>query len=120
MHGDFLVPIFLFGGAAWVLVVYYNNRHKERMAMIDKGLNPADFKGASLRQWFQTNPLSSLKWGLLAAFVGIGLFVAEMLDRVYFLHESIYFATTLVFGGIALILFYILANAKMKKEDSGS
>ncbi len=120
MHPDFLIPIFLFGGTAWVLVVYFNNRHKERMAMIDKGVSPADFRGTPLRQWFHANPLSSLKWGLLAAFVGIGLFVAEMLDRVYFFHESVYFATMLVFGGIALILFYMIANARMKKEDIGS
>ncbi len=120
MHGEFLIPIFLFGGTAWVLVVYFNNRHKERMAMIEKGVNPADFRGTSLRHWFQVNPLSSLKWGLLAAFVGIGIFVAEMLDRVWFFHESIYFATTLVFGGIALVLFYMIANAKLKKEEEGS
>ena len=120
MHGEFLIPIFLFGGAAWVLIIYFNNRHKERMAMIDKGVSPADFRGAPLRQWFQANPLSSLKWGLLAAFVGIGLFVAEMLDRAYFLHESIYFATMLVFGGVALIVFYMIATAKMKKEDQAA
>ncbi len=120
MQAEFLIPIFLFGGTAWVLVVYFNGRHKERMAMIEKGVNPADFRGKSFRQWFQVNPLSSLKWGLLAVFVGIGLFVAQLLDRIYFFHESIYFATVLVFGGIALVLFYFIANAKLKNEDLGS
>ena len=120
MQGEFLIPIFLFGGTACVLVVYFNNRHKERMAMIEKGVSASDLRGAPMREWLRANPLSSLKWGLLAAFVGIGLFVAEMLDRVWFLHDSIYFATTLVFGGIALILFYVIANAKYKKEDYGS
>ena len=119
MNGEFLIPIFLFGGTAWVLVVYFNNRHKERMAMIDKGVSASDLRGTPMREWLRANPLSSLKWGLLASFVGLGLFVASWMDRIYFLHESVYFATTLVFGGVALIVFYFIANAKMKKEDSG-
>lgn len=119
MNGEFLIPIFLFGGTAWVLVVYFNNRHKERMAMIDKGVSASDLRGTPMREWLRANPLSSLKWGLLAAFVGIGLFVAEWLDRVFFMRDSVYFATTLLFGGIALIIFYFIANSRMKKEDAG-
>jgi len=118
MQGEFLIPIFLFGGTACVLVVYFNNRHKERMAMIEKGVSASDLRGAPMREWLRANPLSSLKWGLLAMFVGIGLFVAEMLDRTFMMRDSVYFATTLIFGGIALIIFYWIANAKMKKEDS--
>jgi hypothetical protein len=120
MNGEFLIPIFLFGGTACVLVVYFNNRHKERMAMIEKGISPANLRETPLRESLRANPLSSLKWGLLATFVGLGLFIAEWLDRIYFLHESVYFATTLIFGGIALIVFYLIANSRMKKEDSGS
>jgi hypothetical protein len=120
MNGEFFIPIFLFGGIAWVLTIYFNNRHKERMAMIEKGISASELRGAPMREWLRANPLSSLKWGLLAMFVGIGLIVAEMLDRAYMMHDSVYFATTLIFGGIALIIFYWIANAKMKKEESGS
>jgi hypothetical protein len=118
MNGEFLIPIFLFGGIAVVLVVYFNNRHKERIAMIDKGMSPSDLRGTPMREWLRANPLSSLKWGLLAASVGVGLFVAEWLDRAFFMHDSVYFATTLIFGGIGLIVFYFIANAKMKKDDN--
>jgi hypothetical protein len=114
--GAFLVPIFLFGGAAAVLIVYYNNRHKERMAMIEKGINPADAKATPAREWFRTNPLSSLKWGLLATFVGVGLIVASWLDRWYMMHDSIYVSCMLVAGGIALIIFYFIAAKKLKQE----
>jgi hypothetical protein len=114
--GAFLVPIFLFGGMAAVLITYYNNRHKERMAMIEKGVNPADFKGTPMKEWFRTNPLSSLKWGLLTMFVGIGLIVASTLDRWYMMHDSIYVSCMLVAGGLALILFYFIASRKLKQE----
>jgi hypothetical protein len=116
MNGEFLIPIFLFGGTAVVLIVYFNNRHKERMAMIEKGINPIEFKGAPMREWFRTNPLSSLKWGLLASFVGVGLIVASWLDRWYMMHDSIYLACMLVAGGIALIIFYLFAAKRLKQE----
>lgn len=116
MQGEFLIPIFFFGGTAWVLIVYFNNRHKERMAMIEKGVNPADFKGTPFREMFRTNPLSSLKWGLLALFVGVGLMVATYLERNLYWHDSIYPASMLIFGGLAFVLFYFIASSKMKQE----
>ena len=117
MNGEFLIPIFLFGGTAAVLITYYNNRHKERMAMIEKGVNPQDFKGTPVKEWFRANPLSSLKWGLLATFVGMGLILASYLDRYYMMHDSIYVSCMLVFGGIALIIFYFIASRKFKQDQ---
>jgi hypothetical protein len=117
MSGEFFIPIFLFGGIAWVLTIYFNNRHKERMAMIEKGVSASDLRGTPMREWLRANPLASLKWGLLAVSVGIGLFIAEWLDRAYFFHDSIYFAATLIFGGVGLIVFYVIADSKLKKED---
>lgn len=117
MNGEFLIPIFLFGGAAWVLTVYFNNRNKERMAMIEKGVNPIDFKGKPVREWFQTNPLSSLKWGLLAIFVGIGLMVGMYLHRSLDMEDSVYLACMLISGGLALVIFYFIASMKAKREQ---
>ena len=116
MNGEFLIPIVLFTGMAAVFIIYFNNRHKERMAMIEKGVNPSDFKGVPMREWFRANPLSSLKWGLLAMFVGVGLIVASYLDRWYMMHDSIYISCMLVAGGIALIIFYLIASKKLKQE----
>ena len=115
MNGEFLIPIFLFGGTAYVLVVYFNNRHKERMTLIEKGASPDDFKGTPMREWFRTNPLSSLKWGLLAVFVGLGLMFAMYVDRNYDVRDSIYIASMLVSGGLALIIFYFIAARKLKQ-----
>ncbi|HAL57119.1 MAG TPA: hypothetical protein DCP63_11770 [Bacteroidetes bacterium] len=116
MNGEFLIPVFLFGGTAAVLVVYFNNRHKERMAMIEKGVSPAEFKGTPLREMLRANPLSSLKWGLLTMFVGIGLMVGTFLERSLYWHDSVYPACMLIFGGLALILFYWIASRKFKAD----
>lgn len=118
MDAEFLIPIFFFGGIAAVLIVYFNNRHKERMAMIEKGVNPADLKGLSMREWFRMNPLSSLKWGLLSTFVGFGIMVAMWLHRTFDVPDGIYVSCMLVAGGIALIVFYFIAARKQKQEQA--
>ncbi len=71
----------------------------------------------SFRDMFRTNPLSSLKWGLLAMFVGAGIMVATYLERNLYWHDSVYPASMLIFGGLALIVFYGIAASKLKKDS---
>jgi hypothetical protein len=122
MNGEIIVPIFLFGGIAAVLWKYFEGRHKERMAMIEKGVNPAEFKSTSPMinplRLLQGNVLSNLKWGLLAVFAGIGLLVGLQLENYYRFEEgSVIFGSILITGGLALIIFYIIASKKLKKEQ---
>jgi len=116
--GEILVPIFLFGGTAAVLWKYFEGRHNERMAMIEKGVSPATFKSApSFRLW-QGNVLSNLKWGLLAVFAGIGLLVGQQLEYYFGFHEeSAVFGSILITGGLALIIFYLIAAKKLKEKQ---
>jgi hypothetical protein len=118
MDPGILVPLTLFGGAAVVLWKYFEGRHKERMAMIDKGINPADFKSATPFRLWQGSVLSNLKWGLLFVFAGIGLLVGEQLQYYFGFHEeSAVFGSILIAGGLALILFYIIATKKIKNKQ---
>jgi hypothetical protein len=117
MDAEFLIPIFLFGSTAAVLIVYFNNRHRERMVMIEKGVNPADFKGMTLREYFRSNPYSSLKWGMLAIGVGFGLALANYAERTLYFDDSVYFSGMLIFGGIALVLYYRIASRKVNQEE---
>ena len=114
---EVFIPIFLFASTAAVLIVYYNNRHKERMAMIEKGVDPLQFKGVPMREWFRLNPLSSLKWGLLSIFVGLGALFAMWVHRTYDVPDGIYISSMLVTGGIALIIYYFSASKKLKQEQ---
>ena len=107
----------VFGSVGFITYTWLATRHKERMAMLEKGVKASELKGSAIPQIFRPNPLSSLKWGLLAAFVGAGLIVANILDSYFYFHDSIYFASMLIAGGIGLIIFYFVAAKKLKNED---
>jgi hypothetical protein len=113
-----LVILIVFGSVGLVLWRWIESRHSERMAMIEKGVNPAEFKGVPLREWLRTNPLSSLKWGLLAVFVGLGIMFAMYLHQSFDVPDGIYISSMLVAGGLALIIFYFIASKKFKKEQA--
>ena len=117
MDPGILVPLTLFAGTAVVLWKFFEGRHKERMAMIEKGVNPADFKSASPFRLWQGSMLSNLKWGLLFIFVGIGLLVGLQLENYFRFDEgSFIFGCILITGGLALIIFYFIAAKKLKEK----
>ncbi|WP_428328023.1 DUF6249 domain-containing protein [Mucilaginibacter sp.] len=102
-----LVPLALF--AMIFGIVYLGKR--ERMAMIERGMDPRRYKP-------QSAPFQNLKWGLLLIGAGLGLFFAYLLDRTVFVktqddNEAIYFALIAIFGGIGLFLSYLIE----KKEN---
>ena len=91
-------------------IVYLYKR--ERMAMIERGMDPRRYKP-------QSAPFQNLKWGLLLVGAGVGLFLAYLLDRTIFKstmddNEAIYFALIAIFGGLGLFASYRIE----KKEIS--
>src|SRR5882724_11500308 len=84
-------------------IVYLYKR--ERMAMIERGMDPRRYKP-------QSAPFQTLKWGLLLIGAGLGLFLAFLLDNTAFSkmrgefndnpNVAIYFALIAIFGGAGL------------------
>jgi mannitol-specific phosphotransferase system IIBC component len=111
-----IVPLALF--AMIFGIVYLAKR--ERMAMIERGMDPRRYKP-------QSAPFQNLKWGLLLIGAGIGLFLAYLLDHTVFKHmagefdnddnAAIYFSLIAIFGGIGLFLSYIIEKKEAEKED---
>jgi hypothetical protein len=107
---DFLIPATIF--ATLYGIVYLIIRRKERMALIDRGLDPMSFEKKS-------DDFSSLKYGLLFTGIGLGLIIANILVSTGAMdREAAYFSLVSLFGGIALILDYILEIRLSKKHRS--
>lgn len=106
-----IVPIAMF---AMIFGIYYL-RNREKMAMIERGMDP----GIGMRKSINRN--SVLTWGLLLIGAGIGLFLAYVLDRTIFQsqnddNEAIYFSLIAIFGGAGLFLAYIIEKKDIDKE----
>lgn len=112
---EIFIPIVLFLSTAAVLGLMLLTRHKERMSMIERGLKAEDIKSLYERGTLTVNPLSALKWGIVFVCVGLAIVLAMMAhDRMWF-GEGIYPALIALFGGIGLIIFYIIASKKISQ-----
>ena len=84
------------------------------MAIIEKGIVAEDVKAIYQKGVWRTNPLSSLKWGILAISLGIGLFIGLRLKEAAGMEDGIIFALVAICGGIGLVVFYLLARNKVE------
>ncbi len=110
--------VFTFGIPGLIIFWYLYIKHKERMRMMEKGLTPADIKAFYMESTRKPkNPYSALKWGILFLFVGLGIFVSNIIYYQYDFDEGLGFGITITFAGLGLLLYYSIVSAKLKKID---
>ncbi len=110
MLEDILVPLGFFAIIFGIVYVGVTARNRERMAMIEKGINPKDFMAG------KPNVYVILKWALLLAGVGLGLFIGSLLETYTGIQEEpAYFASALFFGGVGLIIAFLISKRAEEK-----
>ena len=108
---EILVPIVFFLVAFGIVYVAVTARNRERMAMIEKGMKPGESGG-------KKNTGLLLKWSLLIVGLGVGFFVANLLETYTILEkEPAYFGSVLLFGGLGLLLAYLLLNRSERAKN---
>ena len=112
--------IFTFGIPGVIIFWYIYIRHKERTKLMDMGLSPQE-----AREYFRDlerrpkNPYSSLKWGILATMVGLGLFLGIILDEMGF-KDSITGALITLFVGIGFLIYYFIIRNKTGNDNKSN
>ncbi|MFN0291554.1 DUF6249 domain-containing protein [Pedobacter helvus] len=118
MSGE-LVAITMFVGAFALVfgIRYFLN--KEKMAMIERGIDPGLRKATP-------RPFISLKFGLLMVGLGLGLLVALFTTRGIFSANmtnaeegqavAVYFGSIFIFGGLGLISSYVIEKKWLDKQ----
>ncbi|WP_183561763.1 DUF6249 domain-containing protein [Mucilaginibacter sp. SP1R1] len=92
-------------------------RKREKLAMIERGMDPRSYKP-------QSAPYQNLKWGLLLIGSGLGLFLAFVLDHSLFKSMDddsffLYIALIAIFGGLGLFLSYRIEKKEvLEKQDT--
>lgn len=106
------VLLFLLGSVftlGFIFYMYFTTRHRERMAIIDKGGN-IQFHGT------KGNRNSSLKWGLVLLSLGLALGIGIALDVTYDSDGPIFtFPLLLIGGGLGQLFYY---RMKADQEDT--
>jgi len=111
MNDDFLIVLIIFAAVFGIVFVLTQARNRERMAMIEKGVNPKDFISDR-----RPNSYGILKWALLLVGVGFGLFIGSVLEAYTSIHdEPAYFASALFFGGAGLFAAFMIAKKAEEK-----
>ena len=107
-----MVPIVMAVGA-YLMVVYLRKYQKEeRMAMIEKGIDPKTFNITR-----QGSTSAALRASLLLIGGGLGLLMGYFLDRAFYMEEVAYFSMLFIFGGLGLVASYLIEEKKIKEEN---
>ena len=93
-----------------IMYVFYTTRNKERMALIEKGADASFFKtgkGSSEKSFSWSK--FTLKIGMLFMGIAVGIIMGAVLSNAGILsEEAMYPAMIFFFGGLSLVLFYII------------
>jgi hypothetical protein len=107
-----MVPIVLTICAAIVWIYIRKFENQERMAMIEKGVDPKSFRTGRAR-----DSSGALRASLLLIGAGVGLLMGYFLDSAFYMEEVAYFSMLFICGGLGLGASYLIEEKKIKEEN---
>jgi hypothetical protein len=106
-----MIPVAMF--IVFAAIVKFIVDNSTRKKLIEKGL-----VDESVKYLFpdkpKPQPLSSLKWGMVCIAIGLAVFVGQMAPPD--LVEEVTVGAMFVLAGLALVLYYPIANKMLKKS----
>lgn len=103
-----LIPLIVFSSLFGMVYVFLNTRNKERMSLIEKGADASLF---ATKKNHRSN--LTLKFGMLAVGIGIGILIASILESYTVLDEEVAYPSMIfLFGGL-----FLVGNALIEKKD---
>jgi hypothetical protein len=105
--------IFFFTSVVVIVGGMILTRHKERLTIIEKGLQTEEIKALYMRGAWKTSPLSSLKWGMLCVAFGLAIIVGMWLKATLMVETWTIAGLVALFAGVALLVFYSIASRKV-------
>ena len=98
-----LVAIAAFAAIFGIVYVFLMTRHRERMSMLEKGVDPS---------LFTSKPISTsytLKIGMLSTGVALGILLGNLLHKTYDIERGpAFLSMVFLFGGLSLIANYMI------------
>jgi hypothetical protein len=109
MGGEILIPISLFLAIFGIIYLYLSTRNKERLALIEKGVDASIFMGNGKQA--NSSKIIVLNLALLLMGIGIGVFVALLLTTYTSLDQgALYPAMIFLSAGASLFLGFTMTK----------
>ncbi|MBC6608951.1 hypothetical protein H8B13_19185 [Hymenobacter sp. BT188] len=103
-----IVPVLFFGTIFGIAYLYFTARTRERLALIDKGLDPNTFH---VRR-------RTLKIGMVVTAVVTGTLIGDWIGREPFGYP-IGVPLGVLLGGLSLVVYYFVINRQIDKRETG-
>jgi hypothetical protein len=105
--GAAIILMIIFGFI--LAVIYLGIRRKERLALLEKGVDSSYFLS-------KETSFTTIKSGLFLVGIAVGILLGNILDAYTLLQEEVaYFSMIFLFGGISLIIGYFLEKKGIQK-----
>ena len=110
----FIVSLVFFGTVFGIVYVYLSTRNKERLALIEKGVDATLFnhkgRGFSIAKFI-------LNLALLLIGIGIGIFLGFFLSSALDIKEEVAMPSMLfIFGGLGLVAGFFVTR-KLERDE---
>ena len=110
------IPIFSTVGLFTMIILMRRYKHIERVAMIERGMNPADLKTDFSRLPRRRDPYRAMRLACALVGVGIGLFAGNVLRSMEFLNRGgIVAGLVCICGGLGLLIGYFVQMSMQNK-----
>jgi len=104
MHaGEVIIPVAFFALVFGMFYLYISTRHKQRLALIEKGADASIFgtgNGKSGKYW-------TIRTGMFFVGIALGILMGNIVAMTG-LHDVVaYMSMIFLFAGLSLVLFYV-------------
>lgn len=106
-----LIPFAFFILIFASLYVHLTTRNKERLALIEKGADPALFK----QKEEASSGYGNFKFGLFLIGIALGIIAGYFLTEAGMDEGPAFFSMIFLFGGVGLVVSFLLQERLIKK-----
>ena len=110
MHSELIIVPVMFATIFGVFYLYLSTRNTERLALIEKGADASIFMRGRNQKAAPIWKVLILNLALLLMGIGVGTFIALLLDEYTTLGEGIYPATIFLTAGAGLFVGFNLTK----------
>ncbi|RLD53291.1 MAG: hypothetical protein DRJ05_16660 [Bacteroidetes bacterium] len=113
-----IVFISLFIVIFGICYLYFNTRHKERLALIEKDKDVSVFYSKKEKKSSSVWRIVILNLSLVSIGIGLGILLGAILNNVVGLHEEVAFPSSIfLMSGIGLLTGFFLSGKIKNKVD---